>query len=283
MAELLMPPAIEVAVPVASPDATERSINALTQLFRPECYPLEALQLVYDRNAGMTEVSATLFGCSNGAERDTYGTLHNLSGFAGRLCTTGYDNNLPAITMAKAGYYWLPRQLFPPSKLAETGATLKRCGFDVDLDTIHRFQPGHDPFGSMWAAQGYCLVDANPVRQGSQVTYKHQDVREGVPVTKKQELVTVTNVLPYHPPAAADAIVRHGVNVLADNGVLNVGTWAKDPRNKPMGTIAVGGKIRPGMVTYYDWLMSKTEQLQAEAGLEPVVWHAGLPVIFARG
>ena len=247
------PPAVQIDVdypqhdPVADPGSTMMN----TALFRKGVFPEKTVPAVHDLQRKAGEICVFSFASSDGSELDTWLSYHNLSGDGRPVSAFGFDRHPGLVEQANSGVHLLPVALNSPRDIVEIGTILDNFGFAADLETVLESD------GTRWYGRdGYFAIDANPVRDGHNVTFVQHDVRRELPVDKPAHLILVNNLLYHLTPADADAVIASSVSSLAKGGILvfSGASW---------------NYMKDSHLWYDDWTEDVHDRLTVDEGLEP--------------
>lgn len=241
-----------------------------TELFRTECRLPEALQAVYERKGEGPGTRIVSAGCSSGPEVDSLLAHIKRSNRGGRVAVRGWDINEYAIISAQTGRYYM--NLHTPGKPEWDSEELERVldeyGFEYTPGTVSRLAGRKQP-------RGY-LIDAGPLRQGSDLEFTQCDLSKEVPEGPPADLITANNMLHHLTVPKAEAVIQNLAGSLAERGVLSVGDAVYD--YTPMK-----GNSGSFETTYGEWLAALVDGICGEAGIEPIASSPkGLPTIFAK-
>lgn len=263
---------IEVEIPHVAEKDRPHTVRMLTELFRRECRLPEAVAEAYERSPDAGELRVDSFGCSVGAEADSVLSHFNSSGFSGRVVMRGWDIQSPAIRAARAGYHFLPRFPYLEEELSRDLEFLDEQGFGVSSDPV--------PWGlNSYGEHGFYQVDANPVREGHDVSFVQVDPNGTTEFEKPSDLILANNVLYHLVPEAAEQAIRNLAAGLSEQGILSLG----DAKTHLTLQLPMGPPNSVSDKPFDRWLDDVVAPLEAEFGLKPIMFGiADQPVAFAR-
>jgi chemotaxis methyl-accepting protein methylase len=278
MLELGQPPPIYVnglpdgiAFPPVRDKPTEGLTPVYTELFRAECLLPEALQAAYERRGEGSEMRIVSAGCSTGQEVDSLLAHIKRSAWSGQVAMRGWDINEYAIIAARSGRYFM--HLDMPGKPEWEGEELERVldeyGFEYTPGKVSR------PAGTRERPNSY-LIDAAPVRQGSDLEFMQCDLSEEVPAGTPADLITANNMLHHLTTQKAEAVIQNLAHNLGEGGVLSVG-------DTDYGYIPMKGSSGSYETTYGEWLLGIVDSVCSESGIELIASNPkDLPTMFAK-
>lgn len=209
-------PSLRVCVPEEGKvRGRAQEVPYMTALFRKDTCMREVLDFTLGRIAGRSNLAAAVIGCSIGAELDSLLALCNREGGEVSATITGIDASRTAVEAASRGLYKLYHaRAFGEEDELPTAKALRESGFTTAYERLP------EPFSN----SARVIVDAAGVRQGHSVRIAEHDAEVPLPVEGELDLTVASNLLYHLDTDKAVRIARNMADVLADRGVLSLGS-----------------------------------------------------------